>query len=29
MRELIDKYRKILNDPDYVSLRRRINPELF
>jgi|LakMenE18May11ns_1017448.scaffolds.fasta_scaffold9939866_3 hypothetical protein len=29
MRELIDKYRKILNETDYVSLRRRLNPELF
>jgi len=29
MRELIDKYRKILNETDYVSLRRSLDPELF
>lgn len=29
MRDLIDQYNKILNETDYSSLRRRLNPELF
>lgn len=29
MRELINQYSKILNETDYVSLRRRLSPELM
>jgi hypothetical protein len=27
--EIIYKYREILNDPDYLCLRRRLSPKLF